>query len=163
MEKYHPTVNKIMQLLKENNVWFETFEHAPVKTSEEASHVRSGYDIKQGAKAIIVKVKMSAAENKFVMLVIPGDEKFQNKKVKIVTGAKDLRFATEEDVWKITNGIRPGGIPPFGNLFGIEVFADIKVFNNNKIVFNAGDRSFSIGMTSEDYRNIVNPTVAEIC
>jgi len=160
---HHPTVNKIIAILKEHHVWFETFEHEPVRTSAEASHVSSGYDIKQGGKAIIVKVKMSGSESKYVMLVIPGDEKFQNKKVKQAIGAKDLRFATEEEVWKVTEGVKPGGIPPFGNIFGIEVVADSKVFENDKIVFNAGDRSFSIGMTSKDYKNIVQPTVAEIC
>ena len=46
--------------------------------------------------------------------------------------------------------------------FGLKVIADNSVFKNEKIIFNAGDRSYSIAMKSEDWRNVVNPRVAEI-
>ncbi len=54
---YHPLTEKIKQILTENNFEFETFEHEPVRTSEEASKIRTGFTIDQGAKAIIVRVK----------------------------------------------------------------------------------------------------------
>lgn len=157
---YHPTVNKIINLLKENNCWFETFEHKPVRTSEEAARVRTGYTIHQGAKAIIIKVYLSGNEEKFAMLVVPGDCRFDTKKVKEILRAKNLRFATEEEVVKITSGVVPGGVPPFGNLFGLEVYCDQGLFENEKIVFNAGDQRFSITIKTEDYQKIVKPTVS---
>ena len=39
---YHPVVEKIKDLLTQRGAWFETFEHAPVRTSEEAAKVRTG-------------------------------------------------------------------------------------------------------------------------
>ena len=63
---------------------------------------------------------------------------------------------------KITDGVLPGGIPPFGNLFGLPVFADASMFENEKIIFNAGDQRVSIGIKSADYRTLVNPTIADI-
>lgn len=159
---YHPVTKQITDLLKKNNCWFETFEHEEVKTSEEAAKVRTGYTLSQGAKAIIVRVKISNSEKKFVMLVMPGDKRFDNDKVKTIFGAKDIRFATVDEIVSLTGGVQVGGVPPFGNLFGLEVFADGKLFENEKIVFNAGDRRFSIAMKSEDYKTLVNPKIESI-
>ncbi len=159
---YHPVVGKILDLLKENGCVYETFEHEAVRTSEEAAKVRPEYTLKQGAKAMIVRVKMSEANKRFVMLVIPGDVKFDNKKVKSVFSAKDIRFATEEEVEEVTGGVMPGGVPPFGNLFGLDVVADPGLFENEKIIFNAGDRRFSIAMKADDYRRVVEPNLVGI-
>jgi len=160
--EYHKTVKQIIDLLQENNYWFETFEHEPVRTSEEAAEIRHGYSLHQGAKALVVRVKKSEKDKKFAMLVIPGDSRFDKEKVKGLFGAKDVRFATEEEVKQIMGGIEPGGVPPFGNLFGLEVIADKTVFDNEKIIFNAGDRRFSVAIKSEDYRKLVNPRIETI-
>ena len=159
---YHQTVTDILELLSKNDCWFETFEHEPVVTSEEAAKLRHGYSLSQGAKAIIVKIKNSAGENEFVMLVLPGDEKFRGSKVKKLLGVRKLRFATPIEISELTGGIQIGGIPPFGNLFGIKVFAETTLLDNEKIIFNAGDRSFSVAMKAEDYVEIVKPSIVEI-
>lgn len=159
---YHPLTQKIKNLLTEHKVWFETFEHEPVTTSEEAANVRTGgYTIKQGAKALILRIKQNGT-TKFVMAVLPGDQKFSKQKIQHIFNSKDLRFATVEEISEITDGVQIGGVPPFGNLFGLEVVADESLFINEKIIFNAGDRRYSIAMKSEDYKKVVNPTVASI-
>lgn len=160
--EYHPTVNKIISLLKDNNYWFETFEHEPVRTSEEASKIRTGYNLRQGAKAIIIKAYFIGTLDKFVMLVIPGDLRFDSQKVKQSLKAKNLRFATEEEVIQITGGVQPGGVPPFGNLFDLEVYADKSLFENEKIIFNAGDRRFSIAIKSADFKKLVKPAITSL-
>ena len=96
--------------------WYETFEHQPVRTSEEAAATRPGYGLQQGAKAIIVRVKRSKNDKFFVMLVFPADRKFDAKAVKDYFAARDIRFANENEVAALTGGIQPGGVPPFGNL-----------------------------------------------
>lgn len=159
---YHPVVEKIKTLLTENNIFFETFEHEPVRTSEEAAKVRTGYTIRQGAKALIVRVKISNQDKKFVMVVVPGDKRFDNLKLKSIFGAKDIRFATEAEVGELTDGVQPGGVPPFGNLFELDVYADKSLINQQKIIFNAGDKCYSIGMFSGDYQKLVKPQVAEL-
>lgn len=159
---YHPVVTKIKELLEKNHLWFETFEHEPVKTSEEAAKIRPGYSLKQGAKAMIIRAKNNEQDKKFIMLVLPGDLKFNNDKVKSVLQVKDIRFATPEEINQITGGVEIGGVPPFGNLFNIEVIADPKLFFNEKIIFNAGDRRYSIAMKSEDYKKLVNPRIENI-
>lgn len=155
--EYHEVVSKILGLLQTNHCWHETFQHEAVRTSEEAAKTRPGYTLHQGAKAMIVRVKNP--QPRFVMLVLPADLRFDNAKVKSFLGAKDLRFASEQEIGELTGGVQPGAVPPFGNLFGLEIVADPALFENEKIVFNAGDRCFSIAMRSEDYRRLSNPQI----
>lgn len=157
---YHPIAQEIITLLKDKNCWFETFEHEPVKTSEDAAKVRTGYKLHQGAKAMIIKYHPAGeTTKKFAMLVFPADLKFDNKKVRDLLNTKDVHFANEQEISSLTNKVQIGGVPPFGNLFGLEVFVDPKLFENEKIIFNAGDRSFSVAMKSEDYKRLVKPTI----
>ena len=157
----HPIHQQITDLLREHDCWFEEFEHEPVRTSEEAAALRDGYTLQQGAKAIIIRAKIPNEGKKFVMLVMPGDQKFDSAKVKQLLRSKDIRFATEPEVEEITKGVKPGGVPPFGNLFGLEVISDSSLYQNEKIIFNAG-RTTSIGMKSADYRQLVQPRVEAI-
>lgn len=154
-DSYHPLTTQIQKLLDENGCWYETFEHKPVRTSKEAADIRDGYTLEQGAKALIIRVKLSKNNKFFVMLVLPGDKKFDSKKVNEYFEAKDIRFTTAQEVSEITDGVQPGGVPPFGNLFGLRVVVDPSLFEHEKIVFNAGDKSFSIGMKASEYKKVV--------
>lgn len=157
----HPIAQYIIDLLGDNDCWYDTFQHDAVRTSEEAAEQRADYTLHQGAKAIIARIKVPNEGKRFIMLVFPADNRFDGTKVKQLLGAKDIRFATEEEVEEITDGVKPGGVPPFGNRFGLEVIADPTLFGNEKIVFNAG-RTTTIAMLSTDYRRFVEPRVAPI-
>ena len=165
-EGYHKTASLITDVLNEADCSYKTYEHDPVRTSEEAAAIRPEYTIAQGAKALIVRIKRKNfpkdKEKQLVQIVVPGDAKFDPKKVRQELNAKDVRFALEEEVIKITNGVVPGGVPPFGNLFGLPVYADKSLLENEEIIFNAGDRRFSIAMKSEDYLLVVEPEVVEV-
>lgn len=154
---YHPVVAEILSILDRAHAWYETFEHEPVRTSEEAAAIRTGYTINQGAKALIVRAKHPGRGKHFVMFVLPGGQRFDQAKVKALFGFTDLRFATEAEVGEITGGVLPGGVPPFGTLFGLPVYADESLFLNERIVFNAGDRRFSVAMLAADYTTLVAP------
>lgn len=166
--EYHPVVQKIKSLLEENNIQYKFFEHEAVRTSEEAQKLRPEYNMSQGAKALILRVKKKnglpaqAGERSFAQCVIPADLKLDGNKVKALLSAKSISFATAEESAELTNGIEFGGIPPFGNLFGIPVYVDRKIRQNEEIIFNCGDRRASISMRLEDYLNIVQPIETDI-
>lgn len=159
IEDLHVAVGRIKSLLDAQACWYETFEHEPVRTSEEAAATRPGYALRHGAKAIILRVKRSKRDKFFVMLVFPADRKFDAKAVKSYFAARDIRFASEDEVARLTGGIQPGGVPPFGSLFDLPVFAPPQLFQEERIVFNAGDRRFSLAMRSADFRRLAQPEV----
>lgn len=163
MSDYHKTVKIIKSLLDEKQAWYETFEHEPVRTSEEAAKVRTGYTIEQGAKALLIEVLYKGTKDKeALMCVIPGSARLHNSKLKQLLNIKEYRFVSEDRVRKITAGVEPGGVPPFGNIFGVKVFVDQHVVANEKIIFNAGDKRFSIAILSRDYLDLVKPQVVDI-
>ncbi len=157
MADLHQAASQIVDLLEANDCWYERFRHHAARTSEEAAATRPGYTLRQGAKAIILRVKRNKRDKFFVMLVYPADRRFDAKRVKARFGARDIRFATEAEVNAMTAGVEPGGLPPFGHLFGLPVYAAPELFELERIVFNAGDRRFSLAMRAADYRRLAQP------
>ena len=153
----HQSVTAIRSLLDERGVPYRYMEHEEGRTSEEMAAIRKDYSLAEGAKALILKI-----DGGFVQVVVPGDKKFQNKKLRRIAKTRHIRFATEDELANLTDGILPGAVPPFGNLFGIPVYADLSLFANSTIVFNCGDRRASIAMKPEDYKTIVQPIVADV-
>jgi len=163
MKKYHPVVYQIKKRLENAQIDYEFFEHEAVKTSREAQAARPGYSLKQGAKAIIVSAKIKRNDEyirKLVMLVMPADRKLNGKLAKKILGAKSVSFATKEEAFKATNGVEFGGVPPFADIFGLELIVDKSLLENKRIVFNCGDRRASIALKIEDYIALTNPKIA---
>lgn len=150
----HQVSQRIINLLEKNKFWFKTFHHKPVRTSQEAALVRPDYTIHQGAKALILKVYPKKQTAHFVMVVLPGDLKLDKNLFKQKLELKSFRFATNNEVIDLTCGVLPGGIPPLGILFNLPTYVDKKLLDNQKIIFNAGDRSLSVAMYLDDYLSL---------
>ena len=50
-------------------------------------------------------------------------------------------------------------MPPFGNLFGVPVFADENLTRDKEIAFNAGTHRELIRMAWDDYRRLAEPMI----
>ena len=144
--------SRVENLLTQHGVRFDVLRHQPVFTSEEAAAVR-GVPLSTGAKALICKVDTS-----FVMFVIPADRKLDSKRIRQSLGIRALRFATPDELRELT-GLVPGAVPPFGSLFGLPTHCDVRVAENERINFNAGDHSISVSMRWADYLRVENPTL----
>ncbi|MBN2052103.1 hypothetical protein JW756_01250 [Candidatus Woesearchaeota archaeon] len=148
------TVQKIRNFLEQNNIHYDYKEHEEVRTSEEAAKAR-GEDIRIGAKAMILK-----CDDKFIMLVLSSAKKIDSKRVKELLGLKSLRFATPEEVSHLT-GCVPGGVPPFANIFGLELIVDKTVPANEFMAFNAGERTKSLKIKTGDYLALLKPRIED--
>jgi len=144
---------RLQRRLQEAGVPFDIMRHEPVFTSEEAARVR-GAPLASGAKALICKT-----DERFVMFVMPADRRLDSKLVRKQCGVKSLRFATREEVLKLS-GLAPGSIPPFGSLFGLATWCDALLAAQERINFNAGDHSISISLTYSDFLSVERPQVA---
>ncbi len=142
---------RVEDKLRQAGVPFTVTRHTPVYTSEEAAAVR-GTPLASGAKALVVK-----AGEVFVLLVLPADRKLDSKTARSGLGVKAIRFASPEEVDRLT-GLKPGSIPPFGSLFGLPTYCDPALGANESINFNAGDHSISVHMTYADYLRAESPS-----
>lgn len=161
---------KILAFLDENKIIYQSYEHKPVFTSEEAAAARGDISLHQGAKAMVLKIinsqliinnsKSGLPDPDFVMAVLPGDRKIDFKKLRKYLVVKDLRFASAEEVERIV-GVKIGAVSPFGNLSGLKVFLDESIRDNEEIVFNVGEHTQSVKMRLADYQRLVQPTVVD--
>jgi Ala-tRNA(Pro) deacylase len=143
---------RLLALLADGNAAFEVLQHAPVRTSEEAAAIR-GTPAEHGAKALVFQ-----ADDRTVLLVVPGDRRMDNRAFKRVYGIKNLRLLPSEDLIART-GLEPGAVPPFGSLLGFPTYADERLMSLPKIAFNAGSRSVSVVLATADYVRLEQPTV----
>jgi Ala-tRNA(Pro) deacylase len=146
------TFTRVENLLKQHDVNFGVLRHNPVSTSEEAAAIR-GVPLSSGAKALICKV-----DDRFVMFVIPADRKLESKRVRQALGIRALRFAAPDELRELT-GLLPGAVPPFGSLFSLTTYCDRHLAENERINFNAGDRSISVSLLYQDYLRVENPNL----
>ena len=132
-----------------------TLEHEPTPTSEDSARVRSA-TLASGAKAMLLSTKPN---DEVVLAVISAAVKMDSKAFKKVGGFKSTKFASEQEVWNVT-GCVPGAVPPFGSCFGVRTFVDQSLLDQGaEINFNAGLKTFSVRMMTQDYLDIEQPSV----
>lgn len=134
---------RLKRLLDGKGVKYTVLEHKPVKTSEEAAKVR-GTDMSMAPKAMILKND----DGEFIMVCVPADSRVNLEKVSEVVGKK-VNVTSAEEVEE-QFGIKVGAVPPFGKLFGIEMYLDKDFWDKDEVVFNAGRRDRSIRMKAQD-------------
>jgi len=146
---------QITNFLKSNNVSYKETEHEPVYTSEQAARVR-GISMGQAAKSLLLK-----SGDDFILAVLPGNRKLNTKKLRNLLKAKDLHFATPEEVKSIM-GCEIGACYPFGNLIGVPVYVDIAVSKNSSIFTNPGVHNRTMEIRWRDVYSLVKPKLVDI-
>jgi Ala-tRNA(Pro) deacylase len=143
---------RIVQLLKAANVEYRTLEHEPTYTSADSARVR-GLPLGSGAKALVLK-----CDGVFRLMVMPADRKLQSRLARVAFGAKDIRFATPEELLALT-GLVPGAVPPFGEpVLPFPLYADASLGREHpEIAFNAGELTRSIIMTASAWASVAKP------
>jgi prolyl-tRNA editing enzyme YbaK/EbsC (Cys-tRNA(Pro) deacylase) len=154
-ETVNVVFGKIRDILNREKIEFEILEHKPVYTSKEAAEVR-GTELKQGCKALICKT-----EEGFIQAVISGNKELDILQLQKLTLFKKIELANAKEVKQVT-GCNIGSVPPFGNLFGLKVYFDKLVVENEIVAFNAGQHTKSIKMKAKDLVRVVNPVVGVI-
>ncbi|MCB1111953.1 MAG: YbaK/EbsC family protein [Chlamydiales bacterium] len=146
---------RLITFLDENNVKYEVLQHPEAYTAQEIAgeqHVPG----KQVVKSVIVNI-----DGDPVMCVLPSIHMIDFDSLKNLTDGEDIQLASEDELAEIFPEYEVGAEPPFGHLYGLEVYVDKFLENDKEIVFNAGSHTDMIKMSYKDYLRLTNPTVAE--
>jgi len=146
-------VEKLKKFLDENRIKYVTISHSIAYTSQEvaaSSHV-SGKDL---AKAVVIKV-----DGVMAMAVLPASYQVDFDRLRDVLGAGVVELADEEEFRNSFPGCELGAMPPFGNLYGMEVYVDERLRENEEIAFNAGTHTELIKLSYGDFERLVGPKV----
>jgi Ala-tRNA(Pro) deacylase len=111
---------------------------------------------KEMAKVVIVKV-----DKRFVMTVLPASWNVDLYRLRTVFDTHSIRLATEDEITGLFPDCELGAMPPFGNLYGLPVYVDQSLTEDEEIVFQAGTHSDAIRMRYWDFAALVFPVVAK--
>ncbi|HVG01720.1 MAG TPA: YbaK/EbsC family protein [Nitrospira sp.] len=111
---------------------------------------------KELAKVVVVKV-----ENRFVMTVLPATWNVDFHRLREAFMTHRLRLATEDEIKNLFPDCDVGAMPPFGNLYGLHVYVDQSLTEDEEIIFQGGTHSEAIRMRYWDFAALVFPVVME--
>ena len=146
---------KLRDYLDQNIVKYTLITHSKGYTAQELAaimHVPG----KEMAKIVILKI-----DGRFAMAVIPAPHKIDFERFKVATGIKEVALASEKEFQNLFPDCEVGGMPPFGNLYGLPVYVAQPLKEDKEIVFNAGSHTEAIRMQYGDFERLVNPTVID--
>jgi Ala-tRNA(Pro) deacylase len=149
-------VQKLREFLDSNQVKYVTISHSVAYTAQEiaaSAHIRG----KELAKTVMVMV-----DGELAMAVLPASLQLDLDRLKEVAGVGSVRLATEAEFKDRFPGCETGAMPPFGNLYGMKVFADQALAEDQEIAFNAGTHSELIRMAWADYQRLASPVIARL-
>ena len=147
---------RLKKFLDDHEVKYTTITHSPAFTAQEIAHSAhiSGKDV---AKTVIAK-----ADGEMVMVVLPASDQVVFDFLKAAVGADKVELATEWEFQDRFPECELGAMPPFGNLFGMEVFVSEGLSEDDEIAFNAGSHTELIKMKYRDFEKLVNPRVVRL-
>lgn len=111
---------------------------------------------KEIAKVVVVKV-----DERFMMMVLPASLNVDLHRLRTVLATHQVRLATEDELIGLFPDCELGAMPPFGILYGLPVFVDHSLTEDDEIVFQAGTHSEAIRMRYWDFAALVFPVVEE--
>lgn len=144
-------VRKLKEFLNGNDVKYVTIAHSQAFTSQEiaaSAHIPG----KELAKTVMIKV-----DGKMAMAVVPASQKVDFGLLKGVTGGQKVELATEDEFRYKFPECEIGAMPPFGNLYGMDVFAAEELAKDETIAFNAGSHTELIRLAYSDFHRLVMP------
>lgn len=147
---------KIRSFLDEKHVKYIAISHSPAYTAQEIAalvHVPG----REMAKTVIVSM-----EDRLAMVVLPASKRVSFDVLRKVVGTSNVRLAREDEFARFFPDCEVGAMPPFGNLYGFDVYVDPALAEDEEIFFNAGSHTEVMRMKYADFEMLVQPRVVSM-
>ena len=148
-------VKQLKEFLDQNQVKYVSVSHSVAYTAQEiaaSAHVKG----KELAKTVMVKV-----DGKMAMAVLPASYKVDFDLLREAIGVDDVELATEKEFRDMFPECEVGAMPPFGNLYGMDVYSARELAEDDEIAFNAGTHTELVKLAYADFERLVKPRVLE--
>jgi len=148
--------DRLEQYLRQQQVTYEVQHHPLAYTAQQVAaseHVPG----KELAKTVIV-----ITDDRSVMVVVPASRNVQVSKLAAALGASHARLAEEKEFEALFPDCELGAMPPFGNLYGMDVYVDRMLAEDERIVFRAGTHTDTMRINYADFARLVNPMVVDV-
>ena len=142
---------KIKEFLDRNKVKYVIVQHSPAYTAQEvaaAAHI-SGKEL---AKTVMIKI-----DGKLAMAVLPASYKISFDQLKAALDVNDVKLAYEQEFMDKFPDCEVGAMPPFGNLYGFDVYVAESLAEDEEIAFNACSHTELVKMRFDDFEKLIKP------
>lgn len=142
---------RIQRFLQEQHTPFETIHHDRAVTAQEtaaSAHIRG---------SLLAKTVMVNLDGRLAMVVLPAARRVHFGRLCHDTGAHTAALATESEFRDLFPDCEVGAMPPFGNLYGLEVYVDESLVSDADIAFNAGTHTDVVRMPYREFERLVAP------
>jgi Ala-tRNA(Pro) deacylase len=150
-------IRRLQEFLEQQGVRYRVSQHAEAYTAQEVA-ARSRVSGKHLAKVVMVK-----RGEGFVMAVLPAACRVSLDRLKEILGVREVALAKEVEFVQLFPDCEAGAMPPFGNLYAMEVYVDEEIAERPEIVFQGGTHRDLVTMAYQDFARMVQPKVAEFC
>jgi Ala-tRNA(Pro) deacylase len=148
------SLTTLKQFLDDKQIKYIVMSHSLAYTAQgiaALTHIPG----KELAKTVIVSIDGALA-----MAVVPASRHVDLAMLKSAAGAKSVEVAAEKDFKDRFPDCETGAMPPFGNLYGMAVFADESLAQDQEIAFNAGTHRELVRLAWEDFERLAMPKIA---
>lgn len=145
---------KLLEFLNQNAIDYSYIEHPKAYAAEDVAH-KAGVAEREFAKTVMVKL-----DGLMAMAVLPASFKVNFNLLREAAGAQTVSLALEREFEARFPDCELGAMPPFGNLYGLKVYADGSLAGTSDIAFNAGTHREVITMAWDDFETLVGPQLA---
>ena len=145
---------KVKDFLNEHGIRYVVIHHSPAYTAQEiaaSAHIPG----KELAKAVVVKL-----DGRMALAVLPASYRVDFTRLAAAAGVSRAELASEEEFKGLFPDCETGAMPPFGNLYGMEVFVSEQLAEDDHIAFNAGTHTEVMRLAYPDFARLVKPKVA---
>ena len=149
-------IRKLREFLDSHAVRYFVVSHSPAYTAQEiaaAAHVPG----KELAKTVMVTL-----DGKMAMVVLPASRQLDFELLRQLTASREVELASEKEFANLFPECEIGAMPPFGNLYGIDVYVSEELEDDDEIAFNAGAHTELLRLSYENYKKLVHPKVAKL-
>lgn len=149
-------LDKLREFLDAQRLKYVIISHSPAYTAAgiaALTHIPG----KELAKTVIVKIDGTLA-----MAVVSASQHVDLALLKAATFAKTVELAAEDEFKESFPDCELGAMPPFGNLYGMPVFADESLSRDQEIAFNAGSHRELVRIAWADFERLVKPRVIQL-
>lgn len=148
-------VQHLKEFLEQKGVAYQCIAHPPAYTAQQlAHHTHIAGD--HVAKTVIIEL-----DGKMAMLVMPATWRVRWDRLYRVLETDFIALADEASFKDCFEDCEVGAMPPFGNLFGMQVYCCEALTLQTTVAFPAGNHEESITMAVSDYLELVHPTVLD--
>ena len=146
-------LSSLKEYLDKHNIKYVVISHSPAYTAQgiaALTHIPG----KELAKTVIVKL-----DGKLAMAALPASFHVDLGLLKKATKAEAVELASENEFKDQFPECETGAMPPFGNLYDVDVFADESLAKDKEIAFNACSHRELIRLAWEDFEKLVEPRI----